>query len=242
MRHLRLESRFPRKRIWPWVALAAVLLSVGVVELSVRAAQHRAAEDQSVIFGIVNTPAADAGSVDGGRDSGVTPGASPGPAAAGISGVVRLPGGGPAAGIGVFVEPAGQETRTDAKGAFHLDLPDGSIVRVHAHHSDVGFGSVEAVAPSSTVSVTLQPRATFDVRVMAGGRPTPGVQVVAEETVERVYEADHLTDAEGRVRIRGLPAGQLRVRATLPTGARGFTDADAHEGEAVEVTVQLRGP
>ena len=226
MRHkdLRLESRFPRKRIWPWVALTAGLLAVGGVEISMRAAQRPAV--------------ADAGAARESRPPGAT---AVGPSAPGISGVVRLPDGAPAVGIGVFAEPGGQETRTDVRGAFHLDLPDGSLVRVHAHHSDVGFGSVEAVAPTA-VSVTLQPRATFDVRVMAGGRPAAGAQVVAEETVERVYEADHLTDVEGRVRFRGLPGGQLRVRATLPTGARGFTDADAHEGEAVEVTVQLRGP
>ena len=99
------------------------------------------------------------------------------------------------------------------------------------------------MAPTRDVSVTLQPRATFDVRVMMGERPVPGAQVTVEETVERVYEADHLTDGEGQVRFRGLPAGQLRVRGVVTaSGARGFVDAEAREGEVVKVTVQLHGP
>jgi hypothetical protein len=214
---LRLQSRFPRKKIWPWVALAAVLLSVGVFEITMRAAERRAQEAKE------SRPA--------GRV-----------ASAGISGVVRLANGSPAPGIGVYAEPGGQETRSDARGAFHLDIPDGAIVRLHAHHSDIGFGSVEAVAPTTAATVTLQPRATFDVRVMAGERPVEGAQVTVEETVAQVYEADRLTDADGRVVFRGLPSGHLQARATLPTGARGFTDADAHQGEVVEVTVQLHGP
>jgi len=220
---LRLQSRFARKKIWPWIALAGVLLGVGLVELSMRAGQHRA----------LGAPPPDAGPTGPG---------SPAAGGTGVSGVVRLPSGAPAAGIAVYAEPSGQETRTDAAGAFHLHIPDGGIVRLHAHHSDIGFGSTETVAPASQVLVALQPRATFDIQVMVGSRPVPGAQVTVEETVERVYEADHLTDGEGRIRFRGLPAGQLRARATLPSGARGFTDAEAHEGQVVAVTVQLHGP
>src|SRR5262249_41495563 len=139
---LRLQSRFPRKRIWPWIILAAVLLGVGLVELSLRATQRR----------VFAAPAPDAGAVATGN---------PAAAGTGISGVVRLPSGAPAAGIGVYAEPGGQETRSDTSGTFHLDVPDGTIVRLHAHHSDIGFGSTETVAPSAQVPVVLQPRATF---------------------------------------------------------------------------------
>src|SRR5262249_61705580 len=101
----------------------------------------------------------------------------------------------------------------------------------------------ETAAPAGDVSITLQPRATFDVHAMRGGKPVEGAQVTVEETVERVYEADHLTDAAGRVLFRGLPPGRLQVRAVgSATRARGCADADAHLGEVVEVTVQLHGP
>jgi len=220
---LRLQSRFPRKKIWPWIVVAAVLLGVGLVELSLRATQRRA----------LAAPAPDAGAVAAGK---------PAAAGTGISGVVRLASGAPAAGTAVYAEPGGQETRSDTSGAFHLDVPDGTAVRLHAHHSDIGFGSTEAVAPVAQVLVVLQPRATLDIQVMVGSRPVPGAQVTVEETVDRVYEADHLTDGEGRIRFRGLPPGLLQARATLPTGARGFTDAQAHDGQVVAVTVQLHGP
>jgi len=234
-RDLRLPSRFPRKKIWPWVLLAGVLLGVGLVELSIRATQRRAQTERAA--------AAPGGPVVQAPSTGGSPAAPATNVSAGISGTVSLPGGKPAAGIGVVAEPGGAEARTDAAGRFHLDVPDGTTVRIHAHHSDVGFGSVETAAPSGDVKITLQPRATFDVRAMRGGKPVEGAQVTVEETVARVYEADHLTDAEGRVRFRGLPPGRLRVHAVVTaTGARGFTDADAHQGEAVEVTVQLHGP
>src|SRR5262249_43885312 len=207
----------------------------GLVELSIRATQRRAQTERAA--------AAPGGPVVQAPSTGGAAAAPAAHAPAGMSRAGALPGGDAAGGTGGVAAAGGAEGRADGAGRFHLDVPDGTTVRIHAHHSDVGFGSVETAAPSGDVKITLQPRATFDVRAMRGGKPVEGAQVTVEETVARVYEADHLTDAEGRVRFRGLPPGRLRVHAVVTaTGARGFTDADAHQGEAVEVTVQLHGP
>src|SRR5262249_34860993 len=136
----------------PWVLIAGVLLGLGLVELSIRATQRRAQAERA--------PAAPGGAVAHAPSTDASAAAPTTKVSAGISGRVSLPGGKPAAGVGVFAEPGGAETRTDAAGRLHLDIPEGTIVRIHAHHSDVRLGSAAAPAAAARPSLPPPPPAT----------------------------------------------------------------------------------
>jgi hypothetical protein len=209
-RALNVEPAFRRRRLWPWVVGAVVLLALGVWELR----SHR------------------------------TTGA-PGPSPAGpglISGRVVGYDGRPAVGVAVRVASGGAETRTADEGRFEFMVDQGSVVRLQAHHSDLGFAAAEVRAPSANVLLRLDPLAGVEVHVLSEGRPVPGaeVMVTARRGEGEVFHADRTTDANGTLRVLGLPDGPLEVEVRVPrSGARATAGVEGRRAMVSPVTLVL---
>jgi hypothetical protein len=134
------------------------------------------------------------------------------------------------------------EGRTGQNGRFRLEVEEGTPVRLQAHHSDLGFATVEVRAPASDLQLRLEPRAGLEVVVLAGGRRLAGVEITVRQRGEAggEFHADRVTDERGTLRFLGLPPGALEVEALVPaTGARGVAVVDAQEGAVAPVQVTL---
>lgn len=238
-RSLDVRSTFRKKRLWPWVAGALVLLAVGLWELQTR--RHK-------------TSSAPAISTVAGSESSRIPGSSPplpgpGPAprrpdapTGAISGRVLTGDGRPAAGVTVVAAPEGIEARTGDDGQFRLDVQQGNLVRLEAHHSDLGFATAEVRGPAPGVELRLEPRAALEVQVLSEGNPAPGAAISVQQRLGEgaLFHADRVTDAAGALRFLGLPGGPLEVEALLAdTGARARVSVVAREGSVARVTLLL---
>ena len=222
-RSLHVRPVYPRRRLWPGLVIVAVMLVIGVWELRF----HR--------------PAA---VPEGGTASAGAPSMPAGPAVrqAGVEGRVVSPDGKPAPEVTVVAAPAGVEARTGSDGRFRLQLPEGSTVRLEAHHSDLGFASMEVRAPAMDVQLRLQPRAGLDVQVLSEGRPVAGAVVTVRQRGGEavVFHADRSTDANGTLRFLGLPAGPLDVEAlAVDTGARSALKLEGVIGAVSRVVLLL---
>jgi len=215
-RSLNVAPIYRRRRIWPWLIAAAVLLALGLWEVQ----SHRRR----------SVPVAGAAA-----PSGVGPGAT-------ISGLVLGPEGRPAAGVTVVATELGAEARTADDGRFQLEAEAGRTVQLEAHHSDLGFASVEVRAPATEVPLRLAPRAGLEVRVLSGGRPVQGAEISVHQRSGdlRLFHADRTTDASGTLRFVGLPEGPMEVEAAFPgTGARALRPVEAVEGSVAQITLEL---
>ena len=216
-RSLEVRPTYRRRRLWPWIAAAAVLLALGLWEL-------RAHQSGSLATG----GGAQAGSL--GPSVGHVPSTG---AASGVDGRVFGADGKQASGVTVVAAPAGVEARTGGDGRFRLEVEEGSTVRLEAHHSDLGFASAEVRAPAGDVQLRLEPRAGLEVQVLSEGHPVAGAQVTVRQRggESLVFHADRSTDANGAMRFLGLPGGSLEVEALSPdTGARNGVELEAHLG------------
>ena len=216
-RALHVQPAYRKRRLWPWVAVAAVLLVLGIWELRI----HRT-----------------------GSAAPATSGSRAGSSLHGIAGRVLGPGGEPAARVTVVLLPGGAEAVSGADGNFGFQLEDGAAVHVQAHHSDLGFAAEDVRTPSSALVLQLQPRAGLDVWVVSRGKAVPGaaVSVTQGGPGGEVFRADRLTDAAGGLRFLGLPAGELRVTALLEgSGATAEAKVVAREGQIIPVNLDL-GP
>jgi len=225
-RSLHVRPTYPRRRLWPALVIVAVMLVLGIWELRF----HRPAPISPV--------------PDRGTGSAAPPSAPAGPPVrqAGVEGRVLAPDGKPASEVTVLAEPAGIEARTATDGRFRLQLPEGSTVRLEAHHSDLGFASMEVRAPAMDVQLRLQPRAGLEVQVLSEGHPVAGAVVTVRQRggEAAVFHADRSTDANGTMRFLGLPGGPLDVEAlALDTGARSALQLEAAVGTVSRVSLFL---
>jgi len=214
-RTLHVQAAYRKRRLWPWMAAAVVLLALGIWELET----HR------------RSP----------RTGGVASSASsPGASMHGIAGRVLGPGGEPAPRVTVVLLPGGTEAVSGADGSFGFQLEDGVAVRVQAHHSDLGFAAANLRTPVTSLVLRLQPHAGLDVWVVSRGKPVPGAVVSATQPGGEVFRADRATDGAGGLRFLGLPAGELQVTALLEgSGVSAEAKVVAREGEIVPVNLVL---
>jgi len=245
-RSLNVQPTYRRRRVWPWVAAAAILLAVGLWEVHARRGSSAGASRSPGGSGgpaetTVGTAPAPGSSTGQGTMEAAARGPA-GPATRGVGGRVLRPDGRPAEGVDVVVLPDGLDARTDALGRFAAPVADGASVQVQAHHSDLGFASAELQAPAVGVELRLSPRATVVVKVLAGGRPVPGAAVVVEDLGHpgATFQADRRTDLSGVLRFAGLPAGALRVEASAEgSRTRASAPVEAVEGSVAQVTLTL---
>jgi hypothetical protein len=222
-RSLEVRPTYRRRRLWPWVAGAVVLLALGLLELRAHRRTATTAERGST-----------------GPAAMVRPLARP----AAVVGRVLGTNGRAATGVTVVAAPGGVEARTGDDGRFRLEVEDGSMVRLEAHHSDLGWATAEVHAPATDVQLRLQPRAGIELQVLAQGMPVPGAVVTVRQRggEPAVFNADRTTDAQGTLRFLGLPGGPLEVEALSPeTGARNALQLEAREGAVSQVKLFLPG-
>jgi len=221
-RSLEVRPIYRRRRLWPWVAGAVVLLALGLWEL--RAHRRPAAPSPALASG----PAGAA----------VRPPEHP----TGIEGRVLTADGRPAPAVTVVVAPGGAEARTGNDGRFRLEVEEGSTVRLEAHHSDLGFASAQVRAPAANVDLRLEPRAGLDLQVLSQGLPVAGAVVTVHQRGGEgaVFHGDRTTDANGTMRFLGLPGGPLEVQVLTPeTGARSGVQLEARAGSISQVRLYL---
>ena len=136
-----------------------------------------------------------------------------------LSGRVVDGSGRPLEGVSVVVFPTEATARTNALGAFRVGVPSAGVYSLEAHHSDWG-GAVQAVtAPAAPVLLRLEPHSGLEVQVHSGGQPVPGAQALLqgqEAGAARQYAADRTTDADGGVRLLGIPAGTYTLDVGRP--------------------------
>ena len=239
-RSFEVKPTYRRRRFWPWVAAAAVLIALGLWELRV----HRRAPASAPGSGAPE-PVRPGRPPSGPAAPGPAPApAAPGPQArrSGIAGRVLTSEGRPASGVTVVTLPSLAEVRTGDDGRFQLDADDGTTVRIEAHHSDLGFAAADLRAPATDVELRLRARAGLDVQVLSEGRPVSGAVITVQQRVGETppFHSDRTTDANGTLRFLGLPAGTLEVGATSPeTGARSSVQIEAREGTVVPVRLSL---
>jgi len=126
---------------------------------------------------------------------------------------------------------------TDKRGQYEIrGLPPGSIELRYQHDKYAFHERAEQVEPQAEVEIapiTLTRPATVRGRVTRGGRGVAGAAVFVGRGFKRI--AQHITGADGRYVLRGLPAGTHSVKArfsTLPLATR--DDVRLQAGRTVE--------
>ena len=236
-RSLEVRPTYRRRRLWPWIAGAAVLLAFGLWELRVR---RSAPVDERAGVSPEPVRPVPPGTAAGARRAGEAPRAEP--RQAGVAGRVLMADGRSAPGVTVVVVATGSEGRTADDGRFQLEAGDGTTVRLEAHHSDLGFAAADVRAPATGVELRLRARAGLGVQVLSESRPVAGAVVTVRQRGGEagLFHADRMTDANGALRFLGLPAGPLEVEATSPdTGARSGVQLEAREGAVADVRIFL---
>jgi hypothetical protein len=160
-----------------------------------------------------------------------------------LSGRVVDGSGRPLAGVSVEVFPTEATARTNALGAFRVGVPSAGVYSLEAHHSDWG-GAVQAVtAPAAPVLLRLEPHSVLEVQVHSGGQPVEGAQALLQgqdAAAARQYAADRTTDADGGVRLLGIPAGHYMLDVGRPGALSPYRqEVVLREGVTTAVRVAL---
>ncbi|RKH85832.1 carboxypeptidase regulatory-like domain-containing protein [Corallococcus sp. AB032C] len=157
-----------------------------------------------------------------------------------ISGQVIDEYGRPAAGVSVLVQPTGGVVNAGEDGHFTAQVPMPGLYTLHAHHSEWGGGSVQASAPATDVTLSLEAKAGADVTVTSGGRRVEGADVTMWADPENIFRSDRPSGPDGVVPMRGLPPGTYQLVAShpeyLPSSPKSVTVQD---GGKQQVTVEL---
>lgn len=126
---------------------------------------------------------------------------------------------------------------TDKRGQYEIrGLPPGSIELRYQHDKYAFHECAVQVEPGAEVEIdpiTLTHPAAVRGRVTRGGRGVAGAAVFVGRGFKRI--AQHITGADGRYVLRGLPAGSHSVKArfsTLPLATR--DDVQLQAGRTVE--------
>jgi Carboxypeptidase regulatory-like domain len=137
-----------------------------------------------------------------------------------LSGRVVDGAGRPVPGVSVAVSPTEEVAHSDDAGLFRLSVPGPGVYGLEAHHSEYGGATASVSVPASPVSLRLLPRAVLALKVLSGGQPVQGAQVLLFDGRDSgpggQYEADSATDAEGNLRVQGLPAGSYTLGVMRP--------------------------
>ncbi|WP_375758841.1 carboxypeptidase regulatory-like domain-containing protein [Corallococcus exercitus] len=146
----------------------------------------------------------------------------------------------PASGVSVLVQPTGEVVNAGEDGRFTAQVPMPGLYTLHAHHSEWGGGSVQATAPATDVTLSLEAKAGADVTVSSGGRRVEGADVVMWADPENIFRSDRPSGPDGVVPMRGLPPGTYQLMASHPeylqSGPKAVTVQD---GARQQVTVEL---
>ncbi|MCI0573434.1 MAG: carboxypeptidase-like regulatory domain-containing protein [Myxococcaceae bacterium] len=147
----------------------------------------------------------------------------------------------PAAGISVLVQPTADAVQADAEGRFTALVPSPGLYTLHAHHSDWGGVERRVSAPDTGVELSLEPRASVEVVAQGDGRRVEGASAQLSLGRDSVFRSDRMSGPDGRIPVRGLPAGTYELTAShpdfLPSEPMKVTVVD---GQTLEVTAALR--
>lgn len=154
-----------------------------------------------------------------------------------VTGFVKRSGGDAAPGVDVLVRANGavRRTRTGPGGGFEIDglLPGRHVIELLPHDGEVGLSEefdLLAELPSS-LELSLRAEQPFECTVIdEQGEPRAGVHVVATESGYSWSSA--CSDAEGRVRIRGLGGRDLGFAAYCAAEGEGAGGATASAASA----------
>lgn len=161
-----------------------------------------------------------------------------------LSGQVVDEDGRPLPGVSVVAFPTEVTTRSNALGTFRVGVPSAGAYVLEAHHSDWGGAVLSVTAPGVPVVLRLEPHAVLELHVRSGGQPVEGAQAMLlkgqEASEAKQYAADRTTDADGGVRLKGLPAGTYTLEVSGP-GADAPTRQEVvlREGASTAVTLAL---
>ncbi|RKH06142.1 carboxypeptidase regulatory-like domain-containing protein [Corallococcus sp. CA053C] len=146
----------------------------------------------------------------------------------------------PASNVSILVQPTGEVTNAGEDGRFVAQVPMPGLYTLHAHHSEWGGGSVQATAPATDVTLSLEAKAGADVTVSSGGRRVEGADVMLWADPENIFRSDRPSGPDGVVPMRGLPPGTYTLVASHPeylqSGPKAVTVQD---GATQQVTVEL---
>ncbi|RKH11502.1 carboxypeptidase regulatory-like domain-containing protein [Corallococcus sp. CA047B] len=146
----------------------------------------------------------------------------------------------PASNVSILVQPTGETTNADNDGRFSAQVPMPGLYTLHAHHSEWGGGSVQATAPATDVTLSLEAKAGVDVTVSSGGRRVEGADVVMWADPENIFRSDRPSGPDGVVPMRGLPPGTYTLMASHPEYvASGPTAVTVQDGATQQVAVTL---
>ncbi|NOK12515.1 carboxypeptidase-like regulatory domain-containing protein, partial [Corallococcus exercitus] len=146
----------------------------------------------------------------------------------------------PAAGVSVLVQPTGEVVNAGEDGRFTAQVPMPGLYTLHAHHSEWGGGSVQATAPATDVTLSLEAKAGADVTVSSGGRRVEGADVVMWADPENIFRSDRPSGPDGVVPMRGLPPGTYQLMASHPEYLQsGPKSVTVQDGTKQQVTVEL---
>ncbi|RKG73229.1 carboxypeptidase regulatory-like domain-containing protein [Corallococcus exercitus] len=157
-----------------------------------------------------------------------------------ISGQVIDEYGRPASGVSVLVQPTGEVVNAGEDGRFTAQVPMPGLYTLHAHHSEWGGGSVQATAPATDVTLSLEAKAGADVTVSSGGRRVEGADVVMWADPENIFRSDRPSGPDGVVPMRGLPPGTYQLMASHPEYLQsGPKSVTVQDGTKQQVAVDL---
>jgi len=153
-----------------------------------------------------------------------------------LAGRVTTVGGEPVAEVRVIAGP--RATRTGDDGAYRLEgLDPGTQTLLFRHpRYPAQQREVEIHAGDNRLDVAFEPGQTVAGRVLAGGRPVPGLRVRLEpEDVVRGIAAAARSDGDGHFRFEEVPDGRYAVGVEDPAFEVGAATASVVvAGEAVE--------
>lgn len=118
---------------------------------------------------------------------------------------------------------AGASARSDATGRFEVSglLPGGHTLRVVAPDGFAALAPLEVQAGRMDLAVRLERDGALELRLEdPAGRPLPGATVSLAWAGGQGGIGRFLSDAAGRVRLRGLKAGQAYALQVDPPGDR----------------------
>jgi protocatechuate 3,4-dioxygenase beta subunit len=180
-----------------------------------------------------------------------------------IEGIVKGPDGKPvenalvvASSLRFVLGDAPLSARTDAQGAFRLQLKRVAPLHLEIHARGLAPWRNEKVLPGAPLVVSLGKGFAIEGVVRDGnnGTPIPGARVAAAVGMSLSWEPESglvqaVTDAKGRYRLEGLASGSQHLSARAPgydrvrrQGVRGGATADFHLFPGASLSGRVLGP
>lgn len=109
------------------------------------------------------------------------------------------------------------ETMADARGAFHIDGAGDAEYEIVVWHPQLGRSSAVLPRVPGVITIRLETPGIIRGRVVVGGKPRAGVEVLSVPTPEAYRMADDLVDLKGGDSRTG-PDGRFTVAAAATGG------------------------